>query len=49
MINDRLLGIGVSEAQIVILGGMAAKDPVVREDNLKTAFRLGKMVRRAVD
>lgn len=49
MINDRLLGIGVSEAQIVILGGMAAKNPVVREDNLKTAFRLGKMVRRAVD
>jgi len=42
MLNDRLLGVGAEEAQMIILGGMVSKDPKIREVNLETAFCLGK-------
>jgi NAD(P)H dehydrogenase (quinone) len=42
MIEDRLLGVGVREARMVILGGMMPGDDTMRKPNLETAFRLGK-------
>jgi NAD(P)H dehydrogenase (quinone) len=42
MLNDRLLGVGVKEAQMEILGGMMQDDPDVRKRNLETAYRLGR-------
>jgi len=42
MIEDRLLGVGVSDAEMVILGGMVPGDDSIRKRNLETAFRLGK-------
>jgi NAD(P)H dehydrogenase (quinone) len=41
MLNDRLLGVGVKEAQMEILGGMIHNDPDIRKQNLETAYRLG--------
>jgi NAD(P)H dehydrogenase (quinone) len=42
MLNDRLLGIGVREAKMVILGGMMPHDNSFMEDNLKRAYDLGR-------
>jgi len=42
MLNDRLLGIGVKEAMMEILGGMMPQDDSFREDNLKKAYNLGR-------
>ncbi|MDI6877214.1 MAG: NAD(P)H-dependent oxidoreductase [Methanomicrobiales archaeon] len=42
MINDRLLGVGVKEATMEILGGMMPQDRSSRETNLKKAYNLGK-------
>jgi len=42
MVNDRLKGIGIANASMVILGGMAEKDPVVRDRNLERARELGR-------
>jgi NAD(P)H dehydrogenase (quinone) len=42
MLDDRLLGIGVKEAQMEILGGMMPKDKRYRQENLKKAYHLGR-------
>lgn len=42
MLQDRLLGVGVPEAQMEILGGMTEGGDSIREQNLATAYRLGK-------
>jgi len=42
MLNDRLLGVGVQEAAMEILGGMVGNDPAVRQRNLETAYELGR-------
>ncbi len=42
MIEDRLLGVGVKEASLEILGGQALGDDSLRERNLERAFELGK-------
>ena len=42
MIQDRLLGIGVKEARLEILGGMMPGDDTHRERNLARAFELGR-------
>jgi NAD(P)H dehydrogenase (quinone) len=42
MLNDRLLGVGVSEATMEILGGMVDQDSAVRERNLQRAYELGR-------
>ena len=42
MVNDRLLGVGVKEARMVILGGMMPKDDTYREENLRKAYELGR-------
>ena len=42
MLNDRLLGIGVKEASMEILGGMMPKDNTYREANLAKAYELGR-------
>jgi NAD(P)H dehydrogenase (quinone) len=42
MLNDRLLGVGVKEARMEILGGMMHNDPDIREQNLETAYQLGR-------
>ena len=41
MLNDRLLGVGVGEASMEILGGMVENHEAIRERNLKRAFLLG--------
>ncbi len=41
MLHDRLLGIGVKEARMEILGGMLPKVDTYRAANLERAFRLG--------
>lgn len=41
MLGDRLLGVGVKQARMEILGGMMPNDDSHREENLKTAFALG--------
>jgi NAD(P)H dehydrogenase (quinone) len=41
MLNDRLLGVGVREARMEILGGMSFGDKDVRKRNLEKAYRLG--------
>ena len=43
MLNDRLLGIGVREARMEVLGGMMPGDITYKEKNLKRAYKLGKM------
>jgi NAD(P)H dehydrogenase (quinone) len=42
MLNDRLLGVGIKEARMEILGGMMPKDQTYREENLKKAYGLGR-------
>jgi NAD(P)H dehydrogenase (quinone) len=42
MLNDRLLGIGVKEARMEILGGMLPKVETFREANLARAYELGR-------
>ncbi len=42
MVDDRLLGVGVREARMEILGGMVGNDETVRRRNLKRAYRLGR-------
>ncbi len=42
MLQDRLLGIGVREARMEILGGMMPTDDSWRERNLERAYRLGR-------
>ena len=42
MLHDRLLGIGVREARMEILGGMLPGDDSCRERNLERAYRLGR-------
>ena len=42
MLDDRLLGVGVKEARMVILGGMMPKDETHRQSNLETVYSLGK-------
>jgi NAD(P)H dehydrogenase (quinone) len=42
MLNDRLLGLGVKEATLEILGGMVEQDPVIRERNLQRAYEMGR-------
>ena len=42
MLNDRLLGVGVKQAHMEILGGMMPNDDTYREQNLRRAFELGK-------
>ncbi len=46
MIEDRLLGIGVKSASMLILGGMMPKDDTFREENLKKAYDLGHNMTR---
>lgn len=42
MLDDRLLGVGVKCAHMEILGGMMPGDDTYRQQNLETAYRLGK-------
>ena len=42
MLNDRLLGVGVKEARMEILGGMMPKDDTYRLANLEKAYNLGR-------
>jgi NAD(P)H dehydrogenase (quinone) len=42
MLNDRLLGVGVKNAHVEILGGMMPHDNTYREQNLRRAYELGK-------
>ena len=41
MLHDRLLGVGVKEARMVILGGMMPEDDTYRQVNLDRAYKLG--------
>jgi NAD(P)H dehydrogenase (quinone) len=42
MLDDRLLGVGVKQATMEILGGMMPLDDRYRERNLRRAYELGK-------
>ncbi len=42
MLNDRLLGVGVKEVKMEILGGMMPADDSYRHNNLSIAYELGK-------
>jgi NAD(P)H dehydrogenase (quinone) len=42
MLNDRLLGVGVKEAKMEILGGMMPNDDTYRQANLERAYELGR-------
>ncbi len=42
MLNDRLLGVGVKEARMEILGGMMPKDDAYRGANLARAYEIGR-------
>jgi NAD(P)H dehydrogenase (quinone) len=42
MLNDRLLGVGVKEAKMEILGGMMPHDDTYKQANLERAYALGK-------
>jgi len=42
MLNDRLLGVGVQQAHLEILGGMMPLDDTHREQNLRRAYELGR-------
>ena len=42
MLQDRLLGVGVREARMEILGGMMPEDDTHRAENLAKAYDLGK-------
>jgi NAD(P)H dehydrogenase (quinone) len=42
MLDDRLLGVGVKQAHMEILGGMMPLDDTYREQNLQRAYELGR-------
>jgi NAD(P)H dehydrogenase (quinone) len=42
MLNDRLLGVGVKKAEMVILGGIMPNDDTYRHPNLLKVYQLGK-------
>ena len=42
MLQDRLLGVGVREAHMEILGGMVPPDEAIRARNLERAYQLGR-------
>ncbi len=42
MLKDRLLGIGLQEAKMEILGGMMHNDDSMKAANLETVYRLGR-------
>ena len=42
ILQDRLLGIGVEQTHMEILGGMMPLDNTKRERNLRRAYQLGK-------
>jgi NAD(P)H dehydrogenase (quinone) len=42
MLGDRLLGVGVKEAHMEILGGMVENAPTTRQRNLERAYQLGR-------
>ncbi|MCK5455232.1 MAG: flavodoxin family protein, partial [Calditrichia bacterium] len=42
MLNDRLLGIGIQQADMFILGGIMPNDDTFRHANLLKAYQLGK-------
>jgi len=42
ILNDRLLGVGVKQAHMEMLGGMMPLDDTYREKNLQRAYELGK-------
>lgn len=42
MLNDRLLGVGVREASMEILGGMMPQENSFRDRNLKEAYNVGR-------
>lgn len=42
MLGDRLLGVGVKEAYMEILGGMVENDAAVHARNLERAYQLGR-------
>lgn len=42
MLNDRLLGVGVKEARMEILGGMMPNDNTFPQSNLEKAYWLGR-------
>jgi NAD(P)H dehydrogenase (quinone) len=42
MLNDRLLGVGVKQAHMEILGGMMPLDDSHRVENLRRAYELGR-------
>jgi NAD(P)H dehydrogenase (quinone) len=42
MLSDRLLGVGVKEARMEILGGMMPQDDTYRQQNLDKAYKLGR-------
>ncbi|RPH92512.1 flavodoxin family protein [candidate division KSB1 bacterium] len=42
MLQDRLLGVGVKNARLEILGGMVEKDEAIRRRNLAKAYKLGR-------
>jgi NAD(P)H dehydrogenase (quinone) len=45
MLNDRLLGVGIGEARMEILGGMMPQDDTSRRVNLEKAYELGRSFR----
>jgi hypothetical protein len=42
MLNDRLLGVGVKEARMEILGGMMPRDDTYMVKNLGKAYEMGR-------
>jgi NAD(P)H dehydrogenase (quinone) len=42
ILQDRLIGVGVREGSLEILGGMAAGDEVIRKRNIERALELGR-------
>jgi NAD(P)H dehydrogenase (quinone) len=42
MLNDRLLGVGVKQAELHILGGMMPGVDTYKDVNLAKAYELGK-------
>ncbi len=42
MLNDRLLGVGVQEAEMVLLGGMTMDEEAMRKINLRIAYEAGQ-------
>jgi NAD(P)H dehydrogenase (quinone) len=42
MLSDRLLGVGVKEARMEILGEMMPQDDTYRQQNLDKAYKLGR-------